>query len=80
MVESTQALDTLRHEFAYKVHLSDYLRVPQAADDVNYYALKVVRVNKELLGRDVVALPKEVYFLADLARAAIVDPLKLAHG
>ena len=79
MIKSAKALNTFGHELFDEVDLCDYLRVFKSADYVNYNALQVVRVHEKLLGWDVVALPKEVDLLTDFARAAIIDPFKLAH-
>ena len=61
------------------MNFCDYLRILETTDDINYDALQVVRVNKQLLRRNVVAFPEEIYFFADLTCAAIVDPFELAE-
>jgi len=80
VVEATKPLDSLWHELLYKVDLRDDLWVAQATDDVDYDALQVVWVHEKLLRGDVVAPPEQVNLFAHLARAAVVNPLQLAHG
>lgn len=80
MVESGQALDSLRHKFLHEVNVRDDLGVVQATDDVYYDALQVVRVDEELLFRDVVSAPEQINLLTDLTGAAVINPFELAHG
>ena len=80
MIETAEALDAFWDELLYEMDLRYYLGILQAADDVDYDALQVVWVHKQLLGWNIVALPKEVDLFADLARAAIIDPFEFAHG
>ena len=80
MIETAEALDAFWNELLYEMDLRYYLGILQAADDVDYDALQVVWVHKQLLGWNIVALPKEVDLFADLARAAIIDPFEFAHG
>ena len=80
MIETAEALDAFWDELLYEMDLRYYLGILQAADDVDYDALQVVWIHKQLLGWNIVALPKEVDLFADLARAAIIDPFEFAHG
>ena len=79
MVEPSESLDALRHKLFNEVDFCDYLRIPEPAHHVNYDALQVVRINKQLLCRNIVAFPEEIYFFADLARTVIVDPFEFAE-
>ena len=49
------------------------------ADDENNHTLKIVWIDKEILRRYFMAVPEQIKLFADLPRATIVNPFKLAH-
>ena len=79
MVKSIQTLNATRHELLDEVDLTDDLRHLETANDEDYDALKVVRVDEKLLFGDIVATPEKTDFFANLSGAAIVDPFQLTH-
>ena len=79
MVEPAESLNASRHKLFDEVDFCDYLWILETTDDINYDALQVVRVYEQLLRRNVVAFPKEIYFFTDLTCAAIVDPFEFAE-
>ena len=79
MVEPTQSLNASGNELFDEVNFCDYLWILESTDDINYDALQVVRVDEQLLRRNVVAFPEEIYFFTDLTCAAIVDPFEFAE-
>ena len=79
MIKPAKSLNASGHKLFDEVDFCDYLRVLETTDDINYDALQVVRVYEQLLRRNVVAFPEEIYFFTDLTCATIVDPFEFAE-
>ena len=75
MVKAAKALDTFGNELFYEVNFCNYLRVSKSTHDVNDDSLEVIWIDEEFLSWYIVPFPEAIKFFADLARAAVVNPL-----
>ena len=80
MVKPTQTLDPTWYKLLDEMYLTDDLWHLESADNVDNDTLEVVRVDKKLFFRDIIAVPEEIYLFANLSCATIVNPFKLTHG